>query len=563
MELPEDKADLISAVKDIITACTVSQGQRSAAYRQYAQWVETGRQVGGLGLANLLYDHVDKAHSHIFSPTDLRFSVDYEAHYDDKTLAMADMASRVLTREWERRNIDTTFSGGVRESLVYGCCPIKALVSGDGTGTININARLVMPWQFGVYNEFDSELEEQEALCETVYLTKPAVWRRIAHLPNAEKLFKRIVAGSSRSEGQGTPTSFFHQVLSTAVLDTSIDSMTQNTPGGLVQLTSNPSFATLGPMVGPELFQMHELWIKDDTLNDYVTVQMIAPDILICPIYARKNLFCPGAHPYGVIRPNDTANYFWGRSELVDLMMLQQCLTTTLDDTKRIIGQQFDKLLAFGGDGINDETYAAFRSAGFVNLGPNGKVDDLTPKLPSEIFQFISMIEGFMDKVGGFSNILSGKGEQGVRAGVHADTLMRTASPRLRDKSLLVERQCAAFADSTLAVMEAKISQAYNIEGDDTPDGQFTLAQLPDDRRVSVDSHSSSPIYQEDHQQLIAFGIKAGFIGGDTAIEDLPYPRKDVLLKRLAKIAKAKAEAAKQEEQKEVQLATVKHLKAS
>jgi hypothetical protein len=559
MKLPTSKKDLASFAQDIVVACKSSQGIRSSAYRQYSQWLETGRQAGSLALANLLYSHIDRLHSHLFSPTDLRFSIDFENHYDSKILNQADMGSRVLTREWERRNIDSVFAAGVREALTFGACPIKLLASGDGESDINLSARLVMPWCFGVYNESNSEIEEQEAVVETAFLTKPEVWRRISHLPDADKLFYKIIHNSNKTEGEGSPTSFFHQVLSTMALDTTMTSASSQVPGGIVQLANGPSYGVIGPQVGIELYPMHEIWVKDDDLNDYVTIQIFEPDILVAPQFARKNLLAPGCLPYRVIRPNDTANYFWGRSELVDLMMLQQLLTQTLDDMRRIMGNQFDKLLFFKGDGLSDETYGQFRSQGWGNLGPNGGVEDMTPKMPPESFKFVEMIMSLMDKVSGFSPVLSGQGEQGVRAGSHADTLMRTASPRLRDRSLLVERQCASFADLTLSVMEAKDGRAYWTDEDKSPEGEFLLSQLPEDRRVIVDSHSSSPIYHDDHLQLLFAMAKLGAIGPDTLIDLSSIPNKDILKDRLKKIQEAKAKAAQEEQKKDLEEAAIKH----
>ena len=559
MRIPTSRKDLIPFTKDIIQVCTTSQGIRSAAYRQYSQWLETGRQTGGLALANLLYAHIDRLHSHLFSPSDLRFSIDFENHYEKKILSQADMGARVLTREWERRNIDTVFAQGVREGLTYGACPVKLLVSGDGSSEPNLSARLVMPWVFGVYNETNTEIEEQEAVLETAYLTKPEVWRRIAHLPDAEKMFDRIISGANRSDGDGTPTSFFHQVLSTMALDTQMTSASSQVAGGIVQLTNGPSYGTVGPQIGVDVFPMHELWVKDDELNDYITIQMFEPDILVAPLFARKNLLAPGCLPYRIIRPNDTANYFWGRSELVDQMMLQQLLTTTLDDMRRIMGQQFDKLLFFSGDAMNDELYSMARNQGWANMGPNGNVTDMTPKMPPESFKFVEMIMQLMDKTSGFSATMSGEGEAGVRAGNHADMLKKMGSPRLRDRSLLVERQCASFADLTLAVLEAKEAKAYWTAEDPSEGGEFLLSQLPDDRRVTVDSHSTSPIYQDDHVQLLFAMAKLGAIDGVTLIEQSNLPNKDVVIARYKELQEQKAKAAEQERQDEMKSEALKH----
>ena len=67
------------------------------------------------------------------------------------------------------------------------------------------------------------------------------------------------------------------------------------------------------------------------------------------------------------------------------------------------------------------------------------------------------------------------------------------------------------------------------------------LKQLPEDRRVSVDSHSASPIYEQDHKDLIGFGVKHGFIDGESAIDLLPLPMKDKLKMRYREAQEAKA----------------------
>ena len=281
----------------------------------------------------------------------------------------------------------------------------------------------------------------------------------------------------------------------------------------------------------------------DDKLNDRTTIQIIEPDILLAPIFKRTNLFCKGMVPYTLIQPNSVPGYFWGRSEIVDLQMLQRLLSSTLVDIQRVMGSSFDKLLAFPGfDGLTDEAYGQFRSQGYLAMPQGATATDLTPKLPEHALEFVSLTLKLMDMVSGFHNILSGQGESGVRAGVHADTLMRTASPRLRDRSLIVERQCAMAGDATLSFLAAKDARVQWSELTDGQETEFLLKQMPQDRRVSVDSHSSSPIYQVDHENLVAFGLKAGIIDGLTAIDLLPLPQKDLLRERFKENQARKAQ---------------------
>lgn len=533
MNVPKNAKELTQFAVGLVKDCMRSQNQREAAYRQYGQIAETGRQSGGLALANLIYSHIDRLAAHLFSPSELRFSIDYENLYGKEWLAKGAVAARVVSREWEAKNIDMLFGHGVKHSLTYASCILRQLGGKDADGNFQFKgAKLVMPWQFGVYNEGVNDLADQEAFVETDWLNKHEIWRRLRFLPDAEKLFKRVLGNANKEDGVGAPTSFMHQVLSTSVLNTGMQNG-QPQPGGIVQLTNDPSYPLPAPTVAAELYPMYNLWVWDDARDDYTTIQLVEPDILIAPLLKHVNLFVPEVHPYTLIQPNYEPGYFWGRSEIVDLIMLQAWLTEHLDDIKRLMGLQIDKLLAFPGyEGINDELYAQFRSNGYAGLPPNVDVKDLTPKIPPEALPLVQEIIGMMERVSGFPPIMSGQGEPGVRAGVHADTLMKTGSPRLRDRSLLVERQCASAADTTLWLLQAKEAKAYwtNFDKEET---DFLLSQLPEDRRIAVDSHSGSPIYHDDNMQLLAYGLKAGIVTGESFIEQSPLSHKDILIARL------------------------------
>jgi len=507
------------------------------------QWIETGRANGNKSLHNRLYTHNDRLQSYLFSPVGLNFSIDFENHYPEEWLLKAEMAARVLSREWERTNIDIMFAEGVKKSLDYGAAIIKALVRKGSDGTIeSLGSRLVMPWMFGVYDESVVSLDEQEAVCEIAYLTLPQVWRRIAHLPDAEKLYTKIKALASNSPEGSDINSFFHQVLSTGTLNTSLTNTTSPLPGGIVDLGNNSSDVIVGADTGAPIIKFYELWMWDDIGADWVTVQMFGPDILVSPLYKKCNLYCPDTLPYQLIQANSTAGFIWGRPEIADLIEPQGLLSEWLDDFRRMMGVQFDKLLAFKGvDGITDEMYDEFRSQGYIGLPPGAGVEDLTPKIPEQTLGALKLLIEFMDEVGGFNNIMSGQGEQGVRAGSHASTLLKTASPRMRDRAILVERQAAGFGDKTFAALQAKNDKIFwpdptaDVEG-----GDFLLSQLPDDRRVSVDSHSSSPIYEDDNKESGAFLFKNQVIDGNSLLDLVPVPNRDILKFRYKKMQQQK-----------------------
>lgn len=540
--IPDKERDIIALANELKETCRVSAGMRASYYRLMNAIAETGRYDGTKSLINLLYKHLDRTAAHLFSPVELKFTIDFERPYPKNIYDRAAEVGKVVTRWWERSNTDTLFGRGVFESLKYGAAigkqwPELDHVEPNGTEVFKYRAKLVMPWNFGVYREDENDINEQECLCETMLLTLPEVWRRIWRLPNAEKLLERIRAHAKKGEAGAEPQSFFHQVLSTSQLNTGVQGMTQPVPGGIVQLNNDPNYAIMGPVIAADTVQMHELWVKDE--NDYTTIQLIEPDILIAPRMKKSNLLIKDSRlqPYRLIQPNEVSNWFWGRSELVDLIEPQALLSTWCDDFRRLIGLQIDKIIGFTGDaGITDESYAAFRLAGYLNLPAGGDIKDITPKIPPEILPAIKFMIETVNVLGGFPNIMQGQGEQGVRAGVHASTLLKTASPTLRDRALLVERDCAEWADLTLQIREAKDASRYWTKMDqplvDVED-TFLLSSLPDDWRVTVDSHSSSPIFSDENQQLVFAAHRFGVVDAEYVIDNTNLPNKEVAKLRL------------------------------
>lgn len=539
MRVPSDKKKLLQFANDLVEKCMASAQSRAAYYRMLNQVTESGRTDGTKSLINMTYNHLSRTAAHLFSPTELRFTIDYENHYPANQLERAKVAARLLTRDFERSNTDMMFGQGVFEALKYGGAILKQWVQQETNEKNPVYyKRLVMPWQFGVYREDENELSKQVAMCERSVLTLPEVWQRIWMLPNADDLYNRIKGQAQRGLRPDDNNSFFHQILSTATLNTGVTANTRPPPGGIVQLGNDASNGFVSPQYDVDMVEFYELWVQDE--HDYTTIQVIGDQILVSPLYKKANLLVPGEaesrlHPYTLIQPNFVPGYFYGRSELVDLIEPQNLLSMWADDIKRMFGLQIDKILGFSGDGIQDEQYDQMRAAGYFNLGAGGSVTDLTPKFPPEAIPMLKLIMEIMNQIGGFPNIMQGQGEPGVRAGSHANTLMKTGSPRLRDRSLLVERQCATAADLRLSLMEIKDGRNYWTDGSDLKKMQetsFLLHDLPEDRRVSVDSHSSSPIFADDHQQLIAFGVKAGFIDGESTIDMLPFPNKELLKSR-------------------------------
>lgn len=532
LPVPIEEHALLDFALSTIEQCRVSVSSRAAYCRLMNSIAETGRYDGNKALINMMNAHLERVAAHLFSPVELKFALDYENAYPKREMDRAGVVARILTRQWDRAGTGLLFGRGVFEAVKYGACLMKQWPQIEGEDeSISYYQKLVMPWQFGVYNEKENDINKQSALCETAMLTMPEIWRRICHLPNAKKLFERIKQHAQSGVATSEQSSFFHQVLSTSQLNTGLSSSEQPMPGGIVQLGNDPNYSLMGPQIAAPVVQFHELWVQDAT--DYTTIQIVEPDILIAPLFNKANLLGKniGTHPYRLIQANEVTEWFWGRSELVDLVEPQGFLAQLCEDAKRLIGQEVDKLLGFVGEtGMTDELYAQFRAQGWTNMGPGSSITDLTPKMPAELLPMIRFLLEMINTLGSFPEIMQGKGDSGVRAGIHAETLLKTASPTLRDRSLLVEKQCAVHADLTLALMEAKDPRKYWTNGDTTDamkETAFGLTDLPDDWRVTIDSHSGSPIFANENAQLIFSSHKSGIVDDEYVIDNLPFPNKE------------------------------------
>lgn len=513
-------------------------------------FVSTGED--GPALYNKIPPHIDRLASSIFCPVDPRFDIEYENSYgsmimpngnmagsgNHDPLKMAGVAASWLTREFSRRDFDLLFAGAVDTSLRYGSAIIKLLWGHDG-----LHARIIQPWQFGVYVESMAEIDGQEALCETSYITPEELWRRIGHRADARELYRRAVNYAKRGARDDSLPAGLHNVLPPAAIGIGETADQAASGGGIVDVASAPMMPVMMPEIAASLLEVHELFVANDETGDYTTIQMVEPDIIIAPRLLRRNLFYAFSHPYIHVQVNPQENYFWGRSEVSDLVPLQRLLSSRLLDVKKIMSLQYRRIRAFlGFSDMNDERYDQLVESGWVAQEmPGARIDDLTPPMPPDWRADVELINQMFEDTAGFAGALSGRGEPGIRSGNHFQGAVRMASPRLRDRSLRAERQYAAFGEKALWLAAAKDASAHWTNPDD-PVGMsdFLLSELPDDARVVVDAHSASPIYEQDNANLVSFGVNTGVLDGEDALTLLPYPNRDVLLAKYRRREQAK-----------------------
>jgi len=215
--------------------------------------------------------------------------------------------------------------------------------------------------------------------------------------------------------------------------------------------------------------------------------------------------------------------------------------------------------------GPKQQAYSIIMKQGgyLADSNPNAKVQDLAPALPEKLFESLHEFQQMFDRMAGFTDTMSGRGSPGVRSKEHAQALTSNASPRFKDRALTLERQIEAMGSLKLDMLKAHVPESITawvskqdagIEGEIPPENhleqppvkgmvpiEFTFYDLPENSKVTVDSHSSSPAFAHEQKQDIYDLIKVGAIDAKQALEHLGISGADSMIEELERKEAAKA----------------------
>src|SRR5215472_9646199 len=536
-------------VREVIDECMASVEDRAMVYTRAAQYYYTGTYDSRAAIYNKTKPFVDKLSGFLMQPTDVRFQIVFDSGEPDNVLERAQLVSEKLTADYRQTDSDITFAEAVTWSMINGCQLLKHFPSIDES---HFKLAMVHPQNFGVLGETILDLDEQEAFCHVTYPTISRLRTILADHPKRKEILDRISEGRPTQQDEEQP-SYFHQMVVGGLNPLGEPGgAPRSEAAGIVNVFPVPTPWKPNRRISPTV-KFCELWIRDrERGGDYTTMQVVYPDIIIEGDVTRRNLSrVPGHSSFIKIQPQVTPGYFWGRSIISDVQMLQDVVNKRLRDLKVMWDRNVNAPQVFSGfTSITEEQYyKIINEGGFLNdPNPNAKAQKLLDPPPQNYMEELQFLFQLFDEASGFSPIMSGQGEPGVRAGVHAQTLVRTSSPRLIDQAARIERQLAQSGYLSLRIMQAMDALIYTTD----KGTQFTLHDLPDNFQVQVDSHSASPAFAEDNRQVAIALARAGAIDGEDLIHMLHPPGAELLLARLRQRQKAMAQAAKQEEQKEM-----------
>lgn len=535
MKIPRDKS-LAPWARELIEQCEVSRQDRISSLGTWRSYYWRGTDFGEGAKYNKIFSHIDRLASFLFSADDVRFSISYDTVLGEPYHERAAAASRVLNRDYHRGGCDLDFADAVHWSLIEGKTFIK---TNWGHGEA-LESWLIHPQFMGVLREDIDGLDRQEAFCYTTYVTPSELARQLVDHPEKERIEREVKASASKQTQEEMEEVIAGDALRQIIIGGLNPVQAQQQTSKNTVIVTSPPMPALSTKLASELVRIDELWAMDTRRKDWTTIRMIAPSIVIEGMNKHRNISgVEGEQPFSEVCPNRLDNYFWGQSEIMTLAPLQDMLNNAIEDVRRITKLQARPPKAFiGFTGLNEARYKALNVPdGWISEDtPNAKIERLAPEVPPELFQQIEKILQWFDEAGGFQPITMGQGEPGVRAGSHAQTLLRTGSPRIRDRALLVERQAAAHADFCFKMLQEKDASVYRSKAKE----EFMLKQMLDDYRVSVDSHSGSPVFSEDMERKAFMLAKAGAIGPAELIMLTRPPQQDILLEH------AEARAAQQ-----------------
>lgn len=546
MEIPTDARELALFTGDLVDECLISRENRRMAGRRWRSLYYSGSMTGTPSKHNRCYNHVDKLGSFLFSPSDVHFTVEFEGDAEDEWRNKKTRASRYMNTNFNKAMCGEAFGQANEIALVEGACIVKLTWNAFRQ---RMEPHVIAPSFFGVMREDIADLDRQEAFVHSFYVTR-AVFKRMIWKHQDRDAIMLAIRGSAsiRSSEELTGDSYFHEIVTGGQIPYAGQAGgTSPVQYGTVNWTS-PSIPQLAPEVAANLIRVDDLWVWNDLTEDWSTLRYVDPGILVEGRYKLSNMSdAPKRHPFVKVCSNQIHNYFWGRSELATVLENQMLLNARVDDIDNIFRLQAKPPRSFSGfQGITEEKARTLLAAGgTVTDGATGaKVENLAPEMPAMSMDYLDRLDAYFDESAGFTNILSGQGEPGVRAGVHAGVLLRTSTPRLRDRALIVERQAAAVGTLYMDIAKAKDGTVLKTrKGADGAVETFLLSQLPPDACVSVDSHTSSPAFSEDNRQTAFALAKAEAIDPQTLIEMIHPPREEELIERLNSRQEAQAQA--------------------
>lgn len=578
MILPDRDEDLERRVCWLRDRCRDTQKDRVQLYDMRERYFLFG--TGALQSQvryNRIESHLDLVASFLYAPDNAFYTITAARNASDEAIRQAVALQDEFNDDFRDNGTSDAFAEAIPWSLTYDTMIMKL---GWNDISCEQTVHLVPPHQFGVFREDLRELEEQECFTHTFAVEyHEAVARlmragRINDVPRLaiinqpftspfpEMLTRMIIAGTG---GQNLQGNIFGQI----------------NPDYIGQATYQPK--TQHPMV-----MMDEVYVWDDECEDYRIFTMADPDILVgdsrktvsammasdkfrstiekrSRLIPRRrrgrgrdgqlripdpdekpepgktspcNLFMPGDHPFVKIQPVKKYNYFWGKAHIDSLMSLQDWMNERFEQIDDLLERQaYPPRVGIGMTGLGDEKFEASTSADtfLYEQMPNAKIEELAPKIPEDMFAELREVGAFFLEASGLTEVISGRGDQGVRSRGHAQQLQQTGSGRIKRTALSLEAPLIRIGDLGVKLKMLNDPDMIVPEPAENPQGQdiaepFLAYQLSTPYKIRISGHGFSPLFVHESRELALLLKRAGAIDNEMLTRMLQPPNMDAII---------------------------------
>jgi hypothetical protein len=561
MIIPSKDPFRIEKILEIRDACLSSQNERRELYAKRRKYFMFGSDDYRQVRYNRLFAHLDLVASFLYSPDTAKFNLAPPRN----SPAVIEAQALALQDEWNQQFRDTglayLYGIALIWSLVYDSMYLKVGFNRDRG---RLTGKLVMPNAFGVYDEMEPELDNQEAFCHTYRET----WDR-----SVLRLYSAGLADRVKDLGvaQGAPIDDLPPVLKQLLIT---QTGGQNLSGNLMgqaPLDIQPVIL-YEPKSNIPTVEWQELWIWDDINEDYATFIIADPDILITDtresirLRAEKaklkkqngggehddedetpsasNEFLPGEYPFVPITPYQLPDYAFGESHAERLIPLQNWTSERLDQIAEVLESQVDPSKVFSGFmGLSDEKASAFGGPGTWVLDslPGAKVDKQTPQMPEDLFVEFKEIGAIFLEASGLTETITGQGGKNIRGKSQSRQAAITGSSRIKKIAVGLEPSLIQLGDLAL-----KLFMNWSKEDLLLPDGSKFLPKLfaAEHWNLRIAGHSHSPLFADEARELAAILLKAQSIDREMFVRLMSPPQEDTIISALRERIKVEQQIA-------------------
>jgi hypothetical protein len=565
MRIRSDRRERAEQCAEIVKACVASRSERIQRGLAFRNVFLTGDDNGVPQTFLRTQDYIRDLLAVLYSPVGLRFRCEYFGQVSPAERSKGMAASSALLQHVVSNDVDDAISDLVLWSLIKGKT-IQQMVWSRG----GFESYLIQPEMFGVYNESIASLERQEAFVHTTFPTRSRFRQIISGLSPAKQnaLMKAVDALQVRGRGGEETNSLLKQIIVGGLYPFQPGDTSPTTGGATVTHLFAPQ-PSMQAAVVDQLVPLDELWVWNDDQDDWATVTLLGDQI----VFGDEILFNAFAHDalaqrgtpdeknplrgkHGFIEycamPLD--GFFWGISFVYLVALLQRSLNKRIDGINRMLRMQEDPARMFSGSSaINQNAYAKLNKPGgyFTDSSPNAKVQDFSKEVPPDIWKSFQEINSMFDIIGGFPPILQGEGQGSVRSQGQSDTLLRTGAARHLDAALKIERsveRCGGLMFDMLRAKSNEVMTAWvlpsqkSIQTDTEVDPSleppapgmmpisFQFRDIAENARIAVDSHSSSPAFRHENQELAFALAKIGAAQPKRVAQMVGAPMEDELV---------------------------------